>query len=166
MTFADIPTGTSVFVDANTFVFHYSQHPMLAAPCTDLLDRIARKKLAGVTSADVLSDVAHRLMVFEAATAFGWTGTGITGRLRRHPNEIQKLTQFQRSVQIIAGFGIKIVAVTAVLVEAATTISRQAGLLSGDALIVAIMQSEALTQLASYDADFDRVPSIVRYAPI
>lgn len=166
MTFADIPPGTLVFIDANTFVYHYSQHPLLAPPCTDLLDRVARHELAGVTSADVLSDVAHRLMVLEAATSFGWTGTGITGRLRRHPKEIQKLTQFERSVQVIAGFGMKIVAVSASLVEAATSISRQAGLLSGDALIVAVMRSEGVTQLASHDADFDRVPGLVRYAPV
>ncbi|HVA50094.1 MAG TPA: type II toxin-antitoxin system VapC family toxin [Pirellulales bacterium] len=166
MTFADIPVGTSIFVDANTFVYHYSRHPVLAAPCTDLLDRIARSELTGITSADVLSDVAHRLMVLEAATVFGWTGTGITGRFRRHPSEIQKLTQFQRSVQTIATFGIKIVAVSAPLVDAATTISRQVGLLSGDALIVTVMRSEGVSQLASHDADFDRVPGLVRYAPV
>jgi predicted nucleic acid-binding protein len=32
------------------------------------------------------------------------------------------------------------------------------GLLSGDALIVAIMQANGLTKLASIDTDFDRVP--------
>lgn len=166
MTFADIPKATSVFVDANIFVYHYSRRPVLAAPCTELLDRIGRSEVVAVTSADVLSDVAHRLMVLEAATLYVWTGTGITGRLRRQPNAIQGLTQFQHSVQTIAGFGVKIVAITSPLVEAATVISRQVGLLSGDALVVAVMQSEGVTQLASYDADFDRVPGILRYAPV
>ena len=31
-------------------------------------------------------------------------------------------------------------------------------LLSGDALIVAVMQAHGLTDLASHDADFDRYP--------
>ena len=105
-------------------------------------------------------------MILEAATAFGWTGTGITGRLRRHPNEIQKLSQFQSSVQAIAGFGMKLLTVSASLVESATTISRQFGLLSGDALVVAVMQSEGLSQIASHDTDFDCVPGLVRYAPV
>lgn len=166
MTFADIPAGATLFLDANTFVYHYSQHPVLALPGTDLLDRIGHNEISGVTSADVLRDVAHRLMVLEAATVLGWTGTGITGRLRRHPQEIQKLTRFQTSVRAIAGFGIKMVAVSAPLVEAATNTSRQAGLLSGDALIVAVMQREGLSQIASHDADFDRVPGLVRYAPL
>jgi predicted nucleic acid-binding protein len=165
MTFGDIPISASVFLDANTFVYHYSQHPLLARPSTDLLERLERRELQGFTSADVLSDVSHRLMVLEAATVFAWTGAGITRRLRRHPDEIQKLTRFQQSIHAIAGFGIEIVPITASLVEAATTISRRAGLLSGDALIVAVMQSEGLTHLASHDADFDRVPGIIRYAP-
>jgi predicted nucleic acid-binding protein len=38
-------------------------------------------------------------------------------------------------------------------------------LLSGDALVVAVMQANGLTNLASGDSDFDRVPSITRFAP-
>jgi hypothetical protein len=76
MTFDAIPPQSSVFVDANTFVYHFSQHPTLALPCTNLLDRMARREISGVTSADVLSDVAHRLMALEAASALGWTGPG------------------------------------------------------------------------------------------
>jgi predicted nucleic acid-binding protein len=38
-------------------------------------------------------------------------------------------------------------------------------LLTGDALIVAVMQEHGLTNLASNDADFDRVPGLTRYAP-
>jgi predicted nucleic acid-binding protein len=45
-------------------------------------------------------------------------------------------------------------------------VSRQTGLLSNDALIVAVMRANGLTKLASEDADFDRVPGITRYAPV
>jgi predicted nucleic acid-binding protein len=166
MTFADLPLNASVFIDANTFVFHYSQHPLLATPCTELLDRIRRGELRGSTSADVLSDVAHRLMVLEATATLGWTGTGITGRLRRHPQEIQKLTRFEQSVQAISGFGIHVVPITAQLIEIAAAVSRQVGLLSGDALIVAVMRHEGLIHLASHDGDFDRVSGLMRYAPL
>jgi predicted nucleic acid-binding protein len=38
-------------------------------------------------------------------------------------------------------------------------------LLSNDALIIALMQQHGLNKLASGDADFDRVPSITRFAP-
>src|SRR6266849_2322707 len=46
-----------------------------------------------------------------------------------------------------------------------TALSQQIGLLSNDALLVAVMQAHGLTKLASNDPDFDRVPGITRYAP-
>jgi len=61
--------------------------------------------------------------------------------------------------------GVIVLPVTAPLVSQAVDLSRQHGLLSGDALIVAVMRDHALTQLASLDADFDRVPGLTRYAP-
>jgi predicted nucleic acid-binding protein len=45
-------------------------------------------------------------------------------------------------------------------------ISKQRELLVGDALIVAAMQANGLTNLASNDADFDRVPGLTHYAPL
>jgi predicted nucleic acid-binding protein len=165
MTFAGIPPNVAVFVDANTFVYHFSNHPVFAPACTQLLDRCARQEILGFTSADVLSDVAHRLMVLEASVALGWTGTGMTQRLRRHPMEIQRLLRFRQAVQQIPLFGIRTLPITASLVEAATAVSQGIGLLSGDALIVAVMQDQGLTHLASNDADFDRVPGVTRYAP-
>jgi predicted nucleic acid-binding protein len=55
--------------------------------------------------------------------------------------------------------------ITAHLVSLAADVSRQFGLLCNDALIVATMRHEGLTNLASNDTDFDRVPGITRYAP-
>ncbi|MCI0335213.1 MAG: type II toxin-antitoxin system VapC family toxin [Planctomycetes bacterium] len=51
------------------------------------------------------------------------------------------------------------------LVLAAADLSRQHGLLTNDALVVAVMHAHGLTDLASNDADFDRVPGLMRYAP-
>ena len=48
----------------------------------------------------------------------------------------------------------------------ATDFSRLHGLLTNDALIVAIMQDHGLTQLASNDADFDHVSGITRFGPV
>jgi predicted nucleic acid-binding protein len=45
-------------------------------------------------------------------------------------------------------------------------LSRSHGVLSGDALILAVMQSHSLVNLASSDADFDRVSGIRRIAPV
>ena len=48
----------------------------------------------------------------------------------------------------------------------ALAISQQTGLLHNDALVVAVMRHYGLTNIASVDSDFDRVPGITRYAPV
>jgi predicted nucleic acid-binding protein len=165
MRFSDIPAGARVFVDANTFVYHFAPHPVLQSPCQELLERITRGEIVGLTSIDVLSDVAHRLMTFEAADKYGWPLTGIANRLKQHPAELQTLVKCRQCVQEVPNFAAQVLSVELSHVVSAASLSQQHGLLSGDALVVAIMLTHGVTNLASHDADFDRVPSIARYAP-
>jgi predicted nucleic acid-binding protein len=67
---------------------------------------------------------------------------------------------------LVAGEVIFLDANPFVLIAAAASSSRQTGLLSNDALIVAVMQANGLTRLASSDRDFDRIPGLTRYEPI
>lgn len=85
--------------------------------------------------------------------------------MRKHPQVIQSLSLFRRAVDDVPQFGVRVVVPPDSIVSAAAAVSQQPGLLSGDALIVATMQHFALTSLASHDADFDRVPGLIRYAP-
>jgi len=165
MTFNDIPTGSAVFLDANTFVYAILGHPVHGLACSALLDRIEFQDIQGFTSSHVLSDTAHRIMTLEACDRFGWPAQGIANRLRRHPSEIQQLVIPRRAVDEIQVARVNVLPVTAQQVSQAVDLSRQLGLLSGDALIVAIMRDQGLSLLASLDTDFDRVPGLTRYAP-
>jgi predicted nucleic acid-binding protein len=165
MTFPDIPAGSAVFLDANVFVYYFVPDPVFGPLCRDLLDRISRNELAGFKSSSVLSNVAHRLMTYEAADNYGWSMTGIAQRFQRHPNEFKALVRFRQAVEEIPNFGVQALAVEESHVLQAAALSQQHGLLSGDALVVTVMQQRNLSQLASHDADFDRVPGLSRYAP-
>ena len=87
MIFADLLAGASVFLDANTFVYHFAPHPVFRSACTQFLDRSGRAEILAFTSTHILSEVAHRLMTFEAATVLGWPVIGVVKRLKQHPNE-------------------------------------------------------------------------------
>ena len=166
MTFADLGAGSAVFVDANTLVYHFQPHPVLGAACTAFVERIERQELPGYTSTHVLGELAHRLMTLEACVLFGWPFSGIAQRLRRHPAQVQGLTRFRQALQEVPRYGIQVLTIPPSLVDVAAGVSQQTGLLSNDAMIVAVMQANGLTRLASNDADFDRVPAITRYAPV
>ncbi|MHB8974425.1 MAG: type II toxin-antitoxin system VapC family toxin [Pirellulaceae bacterium] len=165
MILSDLAAGQSVFLDANILVYHFAPDPLLGPHCTPLIQRIDNGELSGFTSTHVLSEIAHRLMAIEASARFGWPFAGMVRRLQSHAAEVQSLTAFRRALQSVVDSKIRVVGVTPALVLAAANVSQQAGLLSNDALLVAVMQNHGLVNLASNDADFDRVPGLTRYAP-
>ena len=166
MTFVKIPSGQAVFVDANVFLFYFRPDPVLGPPCDQLLRRIENKDVQGFTSAHVLNETVHRLMTEEAHQRFGWSMTGIAGRLRRHPAQVQILSRPRQALDELTMIGLQVLPITGNLVSLAIDVSNQHGLLSSDALIVTIMGQNGLQALASHDPDFDRVPGLIRYAPI
>jgi predicted nucleic acid-binding protein len=165
MTFAGLIRGASVFLDANTFVFHFQPHARFGPPCTALLQRIELQEIVGYTSTHVLSEVAHRLMTMEARSKTGWTTGKLLQRLKQNPGAVQSLKSHETAIQEMLQSRIQILTIDPPLLATALALTRQHGLLTNDALIVALMQQHKLSNLASEDADFDRVPGITRYAP-
>ena len=104
-------------------------------------------------------------MTFEASARFGWTSK-VVQHLRQDPSAVRQLSLFQQAILDVPKLGIPILTIPETSITAAAFLSRQTGLLSDDALIVAVMQANGLSNLASNDADFDRVPGLTRYAPL
>jgi predicted nucleic acid-binding protein len=166
MNFAAIRPGDAIFLDANVFVYAFADEPTFGEACIELLERIELGDIQGCISSALLSDVAHRLMALEACESLGWPYAGIGQRLRNHPAEIQKLQRFRIALDEIVSIGVRVLSATGQHVLRAADLSIQHGLLSGDALVVALMAEHGLTGLASNDSDFDRVPNITRFAPL
>jgi uncharacterized protein len=167
MTFAEIPGGCQLFVDANTFIYHFIAEPNFKLACTSLLKRIQLQEIEAWTSSHVLAEISHRLMTIEACTLFGWPWQGIATRLRNHPDNVRQLSRYKDALDQIALLPIRIMGIdSAAEFSAAVESSRPFGLLTNDALVVAQMSQAGLVNLASNDADFDRVPGLTRFAPI
>lgn len=130
------------------------------------MERIEQQEIQAFTSAHCLADVAHRIMTIETMGRFAWPLTGLAARLKKHHAEIPRLSHFQVTIAKVGQLGIQVLPISEPLVLAATNFSQQFELLTGDALIVAVMRQQGLTKLASEDADFDRVLGITRYAPV
>jgi len=165
MIFADLHPGDAIFVDANPLIYHFTNHPKYGLACTALVERIERKEIEAFTSSHCLADVAHRVMTIEAMVRSSWPAAGLAGRLKKHHAEIPKLNLYQQATVKVGQLGIRVLPVSGPLVLVANGFSQQFELLTGDALVVAVMHQHGLTKLASEDADFDRVSAITRYAP-
>ena len=166
MTFADLDAGETIFLDANLFVYHFVADPLYGVACSQLLQRVENQEIRGLTSTHILTEMAHRIMTVEAIGGCAWPVAGIARRLRQHPALVQQLAGFHQAVERVLQSRIQVLTIPVPLVAAGTMLSRQMGLLSNDALIVAVMQANGLSKLASSDQDFDRIPWLTRYEPI
>lgn len=165
MTLTDIAAGTTVFVDANILVFALTSHPTHGTACDAFLDRSENQEIIAITSTHVLGEVVHRMMTIEACDRFGWPVQGIAHRLRHHPSEVQQLVRARQALDEINAARVSALSITPSHVFLAADLSRQTGLLYGDAMIVAMMRDRGYVQLASLDEDFDRVPGLIRFSP-
>ncbi len=165
MTLDHVPAGAHLFVDSNILVYHFQPHPAFGPMCHRLLERIERQDIDGYTSTNLLGELAHRLMVIEAGALPGWAGGQVLNRLKQQPDVVKQLTLFQTAVESVLQSKIRVLTIPPILVSTAATLSRQHGLLTTDAVILALMQAHRLIHLVSHDAHFDSVPGITRYAP-
>lgn len=117
MTLAELSDGSAVFIDANVFVYHF----VGASPqCTGLLARCETREVRGVTSAVVLAEVAHRLMMIEAVQRRLVTSGNVARKLARRPELVKQLTVYEASIQAIPSMGVEIVALTEAMIQPAT----------------------------------------------
>jgi predicted nucleic acid-binding protein len=77
---------------------------------------------------------------------------------------VQQLSRFRQAIEDISAGNLRILTIPEGLIVTAVALSQQTGLLTNDALIVAVMQAHGLSKIASNDRDFDRVPGLMRYA--
>jgi predicted nucleic acid-binding protein len=103
-------------------------------------------------------------MTIQASAQFGWPFAGIGNRLRTQPAEVRKLTAFRQAIDRILHSNLQVLTIPPPMLATVVGLSQHLGLLTNDALI-AVMQGQGLTKIASSDTDFDRVPGLTRYGP-
>lgn len=161
---ATIPPGRHLFIDANIFIYHFTQSPLTAA-CTALLQRVEMGNLVGSTSVVTLTEVSHRLMLLEAIHTFSLVPRTAVRYLKEHPDLVTQLSQYRVATEAIATFNVTVEPVNPGHFHAAQQLCARYGLLTNDALLIAVMQSLGLTDLASNDADLATVPGLTLWQP-
>src|SRR5262249_60492018 len=94
-----------VAIDANIFIYHFTQSPLTAA-CTAFLQRVEAGELRGYTAVATLAEVAHRLMLLEAIRTLGLTPRTAVRFLKEHPTHVTGLTEYRQAPHAIPGFGV------------------------------------------------------------
>ena len=166
MFLSDMEDGSSVFVDANIFIYHFCKKSKLNPASSKFLERAETTKIRGVTSTLVVQEATHRMMIVEAATILtDIKAKDLVKYLKAHPDIVKKLVSHQSIPEKIASFNLEIISPEINIIERSQQMKRRYGFLSNDALSLQIMEDMKINNLASNDSDFDRVDSITLYKP-
>ncbi len=158
---ANIPDGVAVMVDANILVYALTPQAQFHRDCRALLERGARGLVSFSTSVSVTADVLHRTMVLEVlAEGLVARSADAVALLKRQPTLIPRLTRYRTVLRDLRQARIDMLPLTYRDLHASRQSREQFGLLVNDSLIVAVMQRERITTLATNDPDFTRVPGL------
>lgn len=163
---SDIPDQSEIFVDANIFVYHFSGPTEYTDSCTEFLQRIEDAKISGFTSALVLAETLHRLMIIEATTKLSIEPRMAIRHLKAHPPDVQKLTDHLLIPERIRSLGVQVLPVDADDVLSSSEIKKECGLLTNDAINLAVLRRARLKIIATNDPDFERVSDLVVWKPV
>lgn len=81
--------------------------------------------------------------------------------LKQRPDLVQHLTRYRSVLRDLRQARVDILPLTYRDLHASRTFREQYGLMVNDSLIVAVLQREGITYLATNDPDFERVPCLV-----
>ena len=158
----EIPSATSVFIDSNIFIYHFTG---ASEECTRLLQRCEAGELAGVTSISVLLEVLHRLMMLEAVQSRAVRPPRVREKLRRRPEVVRSLSAYYTQTARIPEMGIPLRPLPEEILAASQRVRREHGLLVGDSLMLAVMRAEGVRALATHDADMGKIEEITVAVP-
>lgn len=161
----NLPTGTSCFIDANIFVYHFTNSDALGLACTDLLRRVTIGEIRAATSIPVLADTLHRIMLAEVRAKQGLSATGLLAWIQKHPHRLAGLTETLAACGQFEILPLTILPLDVAILRHAMQISASHHLLTGDAIAVALMHRHNLTQLVTNDDDFDAIPGLTVWKP-
>jgi len=162
MNLDEIEEGSEVFVDSNIFIYHFTG---VSGECSNFLKRCERGELAAVTSANVVLEVLHRLMMVEAVRKGLVKPPNIVRKLNKAPQKLKRLNEYFINTDKIPEMGVVVRPITLETIIKSHIVRLAWGLMVNDSLVVASMQEEGIHVLATGDKAFERVKEIDVYGP-
>ena len=104
-------------------------------------------------------------MLSEAVVRHGLARAGLVGQLERHPEQVRLLVDFHTAATALRQLNVSVLPIDLATLVAGTEVSQRTGLLTNDAIILAIMESAGLTHLVTNDGDFDSIPGLTVWKP-
>lgn len=158
----NLKAKSTVFIDANIFIYHFTG---ASDESSFFLSRCESGIYNGITSANIILEVLHRLMMVEAVHKRLIHPPNLVNKLKKHPEKIKQLHDYFTNTQKIEQMGIIIRPVSVMTILKSQIQRSRYGLMVNDSIIVTIMEEEGISYLATHDKDFNSVADIKVLCP-
>ncbi|MDP2302480.1 MAG: type II toxin-antitoxin system VapC family toxin [Ignavibacteria bacterium] len=162
MNLLNIPAEQPVIIDANIFIY---ANQKASAQCVKLLERCANNEVFGILPSHILAEVMHVLMLAEAKDIGIIKGSNPARQLTENPQKVKSLNRYESLVRDLLAIGLQLEPLQREDFITAMSLQRQYGLLTNDALFMAIATRLRVTAIVSADAVFGNVQGIIHYSP-
>lgn len=151
-----------VLLDANVFIYALQQQ---SRQCMQLLRRCAEDQVIGYIADNILAEVMHILMIAEARDNNWITSANPARQLSEQPKRVMALLRYEGLLSDLLSMGLRLESLQREDFITALAVQRHSGLLTNDALLVALAMRLRIKSIASADQAFSRVPGILLYVP-
>lgn len=161
MNLRDIVNSSTVLVDASVLLYARNRR---SPQCRELLQRCESGAVIGVVTLPTLADFNHRCMIQEAQ-GYQPVGAHPARTLSDHPELVRQLNGYADSVRDLLDSSLVVAESHAADFLVALEIQKQHGLLTNDALNLAIGRRHGIKGIATAGKTFDDLPAIIIYKP-
>lgn len=159
----DIPGGSLCVIDTNVLIY---AEQGVSDQSQRLLRRCARGELSGVLPQTVWQEVTHKLMLAESMMKGLVSGGNSAARLAAKPEAIKGLSLYRAKVQALVDLGLGFEACTLNdLTKTAFRMQEKYGLLTNDAVVLAVALRLKADALVSGDRAFRSVTEMAVHCP-
>ena len=162
MNLLKIPSEQPVIIDANIFIY---ANQRASSQCVKLLERCANNEVFGIIPTHILAEVMHVLMLAEAKDIGIIKGPNPARQLTENPQSVKSLNRYESLVRDLLAIGLQLESLQREDFITAMSLQRQYGLLTNDALFLAIATRLRVTAIVSTDSIFKSVQGIIQYSP-
>lgn len=162
MTLAQIPDEEWVVIDTNILVYANQGQ---STDCIEFLRRCASGVLQGLVPLPMVAELVHTLMLIEARENKWIDRQNPSRALASRPDLVRRLVRYETQVREFFGLGLRIEPAMAADILEAMRIQREAGLLTNDALLLAVARRLNCSAVASADKTIASTPGFTVYAP-
>jgi predicted nucleic acid-binding protein len=162
MSLLKIPKEHRVLIDTNIFIYA-SQRSSLQ--CVNLLERCANNEIFGIIPAHILAEVMHVLMLAEARDIGLIKDSNPARQLINNCQLVKSLSRYEGLIRDLLAIGLQLEPLQREDFLTALSLQRKYGMLTNDALFLAVALRLRVTSIVSADSVFSQVQEVDHYFP-